>query len=150
LFGDSRLAQVLENPGGVSLCVSGGTWFTVGKRRTRTTLRMPWDPTVVDGRETAGQAPDIARACHADISSEEIVLWILIALSLIGWLTSGAHAETVTWFDPFQGYRICQGLNGYHSRWDNGGYHYGDENRGKCGYRSRDGGDTTSIRRNGQ
>jgi hypothetical protein len=105
LLGQSRLAQALHNPGRRQLFRGWGAWFTVGKRGMRTTLGLPRERAIVDGRD-----------------SWKIVLWVLIALSLIGWLASGAHAETVTCSASFQGYRICQGtkrlpLHGMGERW---------------------------------
>ena len=64
----------------------------------------------------------------------------------------GASAQTITCSASFQGYRTCQGPNGYRSmEWENGGRLYGDDNRGnKWMTIPGQWGDTTINRRSGQ
>ncbi len=63
-----------------------------------------------------------------------------------------AHSETLTCTTTFQGYRVCAGPNGYRSfEFDNGGYHYGDDNRGNRWTSFNGvGGEVTINRRAGQ
>ena len=73
---------------------------------------------------------------------------IVVLLSIVGAL--GARAETLTCSTSFQGYRTCQGPNGYRSfEWENGGRLYGDDNRGNRRM-TIPGGDTTINQRSGQ
>ena len=82
--------------------------------------------------------------------------WLLIIAALLAFaywlLPDHAQAETLRCSTSFQGYRTCQGSDGYRSfEWDNNGYHYGDDNRGnKWTTFNGVGGEITINQRHGQ
>jgi hypothetical protein len=55
---------------------------------------------------------------------------IIIAIVLIRSINA-LDAQTLTCSTSFQGYRICQGPDGYRStEWERGGMRFGEDNRG--------------------
>lgn len=56
---------------------------------------------------------------------------IRIPISIVLMAAATAHAQTVTCATSFQGYRICQGPDGYRSTtWKRGGMRFGDDSDG--------------------
>jgi hypothetical protein len=50
---------------------------------------------------------------------------------IIALMAAPASAQTLTCSTSFQGYRVCQGPDGYRStEWDRDGMRFGDDNRG--------------------
>ena len=82
------------------------------------------------------------------------MLAILAGLWLLGSILPPppAHAETLRCTTSFQGYKVCQGPDGYRSfEFENGGRLYGDDNRGnKWTTFNGVGGEITINRRAGQ
>ena len=139
---------------GISLSIGGpGASMNFSRRGERTTVGLPG--TGISYIETSphyGASPAPTAKPH-----HHWWLWLLAILAGL-WLLGSllppplADAETLRCSTSFQGYRTCQGSDGFRSfEWDNGGYHYGGDNRGnKWTTFNGVGGEITINRRSGQ